>query len=230
MTDPTIPELVARLREIDSEWGDNWTLGIDEAGNLLVLDGEGEFVGALHEDSDRLAEAVCELRKALPVILDALDHIGDANKMVAHSPDGGKVGELDHAECSVSTGIDGALTAGQGELAPSGYWEHPCHECAYRANASEVRRLQDIVDDLESRSTWRPITQVPTAEEHAWCKNSFLVERTYDGPEGTLIVVEYPSKCWARMVEFYGHPEREGWKRYMLIPPSNHSTNESEET
>jgi hypothetical protein len=33
-------------------------------------------------------------------------------------------------DCSVSTGVDGALTHGSGRLDDYGYWEHPCAVCA----------------------------------------------------------------------------------------------------
>lgn len=41
----------------------------------------------------------------------------------------------DHEDCSFSTGICGSLTAGSGELDYNGYWEHPCFECARKAEA-----------------------------------------------------------------------------------------------
>lgn len=36
---------------------------------------------------------------------------------------------MDHSKCSISTGIDGSLTAGQGKLDQNGYWQFPCDEC-----------------------------------------------------------------------------------------------------
>ena len=32
--------------------------------------------------------------------------------------------------CNVSTGIHGCLTFGSGKLDESGFWKHPCFECA----------------------------------------------------------------------------------------------------
>jgi len=53
-------------------------------------------------------------------------------------------------KCNFSTGIDGAITAGTGKLDDLGYWEHPCPECTARANAAEVRRLNESLE----RCTW----------------------------------------------------------------------------
>lgn len=39
---------------------------------------------------------------------------------------------LDHSKCQFSTGADGELTAGQGELSYWGYFEIPCPECVAR--------------------------------------------------------------------------------------------------
>lgn len=33
-------------------------------------------------------------------------------------------------DCQISTGIDGSLTFGSGELDELGYWEFPCDFCA----------------------------------------------------------------------------------------------------
>jgi len=33
-------------------------------------------------------------------------------------------------DCHVSSGIHDCLTFGTGELSDSGFWEHPCYECA----------------------------------------------------------------------------------------------------
>jgi len=37
----------------------------------------------------------------------------------------------------LSSGICGAITAGQGNLDEYGYWEIPCHECAEKAEYFE---------------------------------------------------------------------------------------------
>ena len=67
MTDPTIPDLVARLRELHEK--------------LQALQvGTPEFTAARQLFRDAL-------QLSAPGILDALDHVGDA---AAHSPDGGK--------------------------------------------------------------------------------------------------------------------------------------------
>lgn len=35
-----------------------------------------------------------------------------------------------HGNCGISTGIDGRMTAGWGELDDYGFWEFPCERCA----------------------------------------------------------------------------------------------------
>lgn len=48
------------------------------------------------------------------------------------------------SHCSFSTGIDGSITAGRGQLDDNGYWEFPCEDCARRANYNlNERRMRD---------------------------------------------------------------------------------------
>ncbi len=43
----------------------------------------------------------------------------------------------DHSKCCCSTGIHDGLTYGQGKLDPNGFWEHPCWECARKAEVAD---------------------------------------------------------------------------------------------
>lgn len=57
---------------------------------------------------------------------------------------------LDHSKCMFSTGICGRITAGQGKLSGNGYWEHPCPECAIKANLNDA--TSDQIDEATAEA------------------------------------------------------------------------------
>jgi hypothetical protein len=63
-----------------------------------------------------------------------------------------KLDERSHKSCSFSTGIDGSITAGTGDLDANGYWSKPCEPCAKRANKLDPRRRGKAMSErLEGR-------------------------------------------------------------------------------
>lgn len=173
MTDPTIPELVARLRELHAE--------------LQALQvGTPEFTAAR-----QLA-----LQLSAPGILDALDHVGDANKMVPHSPDGGKVELPEHLETELE------LLRTQRALSDT--------ERDYLRASAEADRLFERAVAAESLTTWRPISEPPSAEVHAWCDGWYLFREPLYDPQARRI---HSLKTWESF-------ERDG-AEWLPIPPSD---------
>lgn len=164
MSDPTIPELVARLRELLSKAHPLPWLYRGKSDSLHVAPPEPPFsygAGFLrlteYDDAEATAEdidLILEAVNALPTLLDALER-----------------GTATRAE----------------EPPPS--------------------------------ATWRPITQVPTAEEHAWCEARYLFEDKH----GNGYLEPMPLSAFGGL-----HEGSSVYVRYMLIPPSNHSVDANE--
>ncbi len=161
MTDPTIPEIVARLRELHAKANPGPLDLVRFDHDDGDISWQSQQANPPHEvltnvlasdlpQARAAVELIVEAINALPAILDALDHVGDA---VAHSPDGGNI-------------VDQFRAAGQ------------------RLRAQGVDTAAMAAEYQESRLElyrWRPITQPPSAEVHAWCGGWYLFrEPLYD--------------------------------------------------
>lgn len=120
---------------------------------------------------------------------------------------------MNHDLCSTSTGICGSLTAGQGELDANGYWEVPCIECEARANARYAMALEKRLDDLIRLTSWRPLNQIPTEEEHKWCKGRYLLR--IQPSEATEPHIA------GRIKDMWPFPTGSVYSGYLLIPPTD---------
>lgn len=258
MTDPTIPELRARLRA-----------GVD-----VML-----HRGATRADLD-IADLV--------TLLDALDHVGDVNKKAPYSPDGGCgqpsaggdgllaesahrdlatrlraaersaehtllaeaaetiEGLIEHCGCldRMTSSLSATVHAQEKELrqlrqlsremktpahSPDGgtvveaevFWRREFPDWAAKAASEDGSSLVECIyaacDMREAflraftvaagLRRWRPISEPPSAEVHAWCKGKYLMR-------DEKYVVTYMLKG------LDGWP-RETWvKRWLPIPPS----------
>src|SRR5690606_12452395 len=70
--------------------------------------------------------------------------------------------------------------------------------------------ILDALDHLESLTTWRPISEPPSAEVHAWCGGRYLMRHD----DGELL-----SEHWDR--EFHWDAWASGYREYLPIPPSD---------
>lgn len=170
MPDPTIPEIVARLRELHAK--------------LQALQvGTPEFTAARQLFRDAL-------QLSAPGILDALE------RFTAPPPDL----TPDTTNPLHRDGLDHLVNGLIRDAEAAGHWDA----------LSKGRAIRWALADERRSLTWRPISEPPSAEEHAWCGGRYLMRHD----DGELL-----SEHWDR--EFPWDAWASGYREYLPIPPSD---------
>lgn len=88
------------------------------------------------------------------------------------------------------------------------------------AHAEAAAHLRGQVENLESLTTWRPISEPPSAEVHAWCGGHYLIRY----PDGAWRVVQFSTvRALVAFAKRYIGGERFRW---LPIPPADESEGE----
>lgn len=99
-----------------------------------------------------------------------------------------------HPDCSVSTGIDGSLAFGRGELDSNGYFEHPCYPCARAYEKSNPK----------AGKCW------PFSLPRPWLKRDFEDKTVYE--MGVAYVIEHLNEDGKKML--YGDGYDKDFKKW----------------